>query len=146
MLSTVSLIFDPLGFLAQLLLEGKSILQELCHLDVEWDELIPEDVKVRWAKWRAELLQMWNISIPRCYKPLNFGRMLRTELHYFSDATVKGYGQCSYSRLNDENQRIHCSFVMGKSRVAPLKPVTISRLELTAAVCLVRISQQLHQN
>ena len=34
---------------------------------------------------------------------------------------------------------------MGKSRVAPLKPVTIPRLELTAAVCSVRISQQIHQ-
>ena len=139
-------IFDLLRFLAQLLLEGKPILQELCCLDVEWDEPIPEHVKVRWTKWRAELLQIWSISIPRCYKPLNFGRMLRTELHHFSDATVKGYSQCSYSRLNDENQRIHCSFVMGKSRVAPLKPVTIPKLELTAAVCSVRISQQLRQS
>ena len=34
---------------------------------------------------------------------------------------------------------------MGKSRVAPLKPVTILRLEMTAAVCSVRISQQLRQ-
>ena len=34
---------------------------------------------------------------------------------------------------------------MGKSRVAPLKPVTIPRLKLTAAVCSVRISQQIHR-
>ena len=45
----------------------------------------------------------------------------------------------------DEQQRIHCTLVMGKSRVAPLKPVTIPRLELTAAVCSVRISQQLRR-
>ena len=144
-LSTVSSIFDPLGFVAPLLLEGKSILQELCRLDVGWDDPIPEDVKVRWTKWKAELLQLRRISIPRCYKPENFGRVVRTKLHHFSDASVKGYGQCSYLRLIDENQRIHCSFVMGKSRVAPLKPVTIPRLELTAAVCSVKISQQLRQ-
>jgi len=45
----------------------------------------------------------------------------------------------------NENQRVHCAFVMGKSRVAPLKPVTIPRLEPTAAVCSVRISQQLRR-
>ncbi|KAK3754031.1 hypothetical protein QZH41_020297 [Actinostola sp. cb2023] len=50
-----------------------------------------------------------------------------------------------YLRLVNENQRIHCAFVTGKSRVTPLKPVTIPRLELTAAVCSARISQQLHQ-
>ena len=65
-LSTVSSIFDPLGFVAPLLLEGKSILQELCRLDVGWDDPIPEDVKVRWTKWGAELLQLRSISIPRC--------------------------------------------------------------------------------
>ena len=70
---------------------------------------------------------------------------MRTELHHFSDASVKGYGQCSYVRMIDEQQRIHCTLVMGKSRVALLKPVTIPRLELTAAVCSVRIRQQLRR-
>ena len=82
---------------------------------------------------------------PRCYKPEGFGRIVRKELHHFSDASVKGYGQCSYLRLIDEHQKIHCTFVMGKSRVAPLKPVTIPRLELTAAVCSARVSQQIRR-
>ncbi|KAK3737868.1 hypothetical protein QZH41_019749, partial [Actinostola sp. cb2023] len=81
----------------------------------------------------------------KCFKPKDFGRIVNTELHHFSDASTKGYGQCSYLRLVNENQRIHCAFVTGKSRVTPLKPVTIPRLELTAAVCSARISQQLHQ-
>ncbi|XP_078382421.1 uncharacterized protein LOC144665122 [Oculina patagonica] len=144
-LSTVSSIFDPLGFVAPLLLDGKSILQELCRHEVGWDDPIPDEIKVKWEKWRADLLQAKRVSIPRCYKPENFGRVVNAQLHHFSDASVKGYGQCSYLRLTDEHQRIHCSFVMGKSRVAPLKPVTIPRLELTAAVCSVRISQQLRQ-
>ena len=142
-LSTVSSIFDPLGFVAPLLLDGKSILQELCHCNVGWDDPIPDDIKVKWEKWRSDLLQVQRISIPRCYKPENFGRVVSTQLHHFSDASVKGYGQCSYLRLTDEHQRVHCAFVMGKSRVVPLKPVTIPRLELTAAVCSVRISLQL---
>lgn len=106
---------------------------------------MPEDIKVKWEKWRADLLQLQCISIPRCYKPKNFGHVVSTELHHFSDASIKGYGQWSYLRLVHEHQKVHCSFVMGKSRVAPLKPVTIPRLELTAAVCSVRISQQLRR-
>ena len=144
-LSTVSSIFDPLGFVAPLLLDGKSILQDLCRHDVGWDDPIPEDIKAKWEKWRSDLLEVQRISIPRCYKPDGFGRVVSAQLHHFSDACVKGYGQCSYLRLVDENQRVHCSFVMGKSRVAPLKPVTIPRLELTAALCSVRISQQLRR-
>lgn len=142
-LSTVSSIFDLLGFVAPLLLDGKSILQDLCHHEVDWDDPIPEDIKVKWEKWRSDLLEVQRISIPRCYKPDDFGRVVSAQLHHFSDASVKGYSQCSYLRLVDENQRVHRSFVMGKSRVAPLKPVTIPRLELTAAVCSVRIRQQL---
>ncbi|KAK3742217.1 hypothetical protein QZH41_000664 [Actinostola sp. cb2023] len=144
-LSTVSSVFDPIGFVAPLMLEGKSILQELCRQDLDWDDPIPEDVKAKWEKWRKELVQLTSFPIPRCFKPKDFGRIVNTELHHFSDASTKGYGQCSYLRLVNENQRIHCAFVTGKSRVTPLKPVTIPRLELTAAVCSARISQQLHQ-
>ncbi len=144
-LSTVSSIFDQLGFVAPLLLKGKSILQELCRLNLDWDDPIPENIKSDWEKWKCELEQLQRIRIQRCYKPEGFGRVVRAELHHFSDANVKEYGQCSYLRLEDEHNKIHCSLVMGKSRVAPLKPVTIPRLELTAAVCSVRVSNQIHQ-
>ena len=127
------------------MLQGKSILQELCSLHLEWDDPIPEDVKMRWEKWRMELMKLQSIKIPRCYKPKDFGQVVRAELHHFSDASVRGYGQCSYLRLVDDTNKVHCALVMGKSRVAPLKPVTIPRLELTAAVCSVRISQQIHR-
>ena len=65
--------------------------------------------------------------------------MTLAELHHFSDACQYGYDQCSYLRLVDEMQQVHCSLVMGKSRVAPMKPVTIPRLELTAAVVSVNV-------
>ena len=127
------------------MLQGKSILQELCNLNLDWDDPIPEDAKMRWEKWSMELMKLHSITIPRCYKPKDCGQVVRTELNHFSDASVRGYGQCSYLRLRDDANKIHCAFVMGKSRVAPLKPVTIQRLELTAAVCSVRISQQIHR-
>jgi len=112
---------------------------------VGWDDPIPEQIKTRWMTWKEDLRRLQSIAIPRCYKPKDFGPVVRTGLHHFSDASVKGYGQCSYLRLIDEKQSIHCVLVMEKSTVAPLKPVTIPRLELTAAVCSVRVSQQLQR-
>ena len=144
-LSTVSSIFDPLGFVAPLLLGGKTILQQLCREDLGWDDHIPSDIRAKWERWRNELMQIQCISITRCYKPEGFGHITRTELHHFSDASTRGYGQCSYLRMMDEDGQIHCTFVMGKSRVTPLKQVTIPCLELTAAVCSTRISQQIHR-
>ena len=142
-LSTVSSIYDPIGFVAPLMLQGKSILQELCGLNLGWDDPIPEDVKMKWEKWRMELMKLHSIAIPRCYKPKDFGQVTRSELHHFSDASTQGYGQCSYLCLEDEAHNVHCAFVMGKPRVAPLKPVTTPRLELTAAVCSVQIHREL---
>ena len=65
------------------------------------------------------------------------------ELHHFSDASNKGYGQSSYLRLTNNEGEIHCSFVMGKARVTPLKTTSIPRLELTAALVSARVSEQI---
>ena len=144
-LSTVSSIFDPLGFVAPLVLEGKSVLQELCREKVAWDDPVPKEIKVRWQKWRQDLLKLEKISIPRCYKPSDFGSSIVVQLHHFADASNKGYGQCSYLRLINEQGVIHCSLVLGKSRVNPVKQITIPRLELTAATVSVKISHQIRK-
>ena len=144
-LSTVSSIYDPLGFAEPTLLEGKKILQELCRGKVDWDDPVPDSIKMLWEKWRRELPILEELSVPRCYKPSDFGRIISSELHHFSDASIHGYGQCSYLRLKNDQGQVHCSFVLGKARVTPLKPVTVPRLELTAAVVSVKSSVQLQQ-
>ena len=109
-LSTVSSIFDPLGFIAPVLLEGKSILQDLCHNGVDWDNpKLPDVIRARWERWRTEVHVLQHFSIPRCLKPDDFGAVVKEELHHFSDASTKGYGQCSYLRLKDDSSRIHCA-------------------------------------
>ena len=58
----------------------------------------------------------------------------------FSDASRKGYSVTAYLRLKDITGKIHCSFVIGKARLAPIKEISIPRLELTAAVISVKLS------
>jgi len=141
-LSTVSSVFDPLGLIAPVILRGKQILQELCQNNVDWDEPVPETQRVMWEKWRLELPELASLKIERCFTPTGFGKVDRIELHHFSDASMKGYGQCSYVRLVN-GDRIHCSLAMAKARVAPLKPTTVPRLELQAAVTSAQISMVL---
>lgn len=84
-----------------------------------------------------------NVTIPRTYSPAGFGKVLKAELHHFSDASTKGYGQCSYLRLQNEDG--DCTLVVGKSCVSPTKLTTIPRLELTAAVVSVKTSNLLKE-
>ena len=55
----------------------------------------------------------------------------------------QSYGQCSYIRMEDEKERIHCSLLLGKSRVISKCFVSILRLKLTAAVLSVKMARLL---
>ena len=144
-LSTVSSVYDPLGFAAPLMLPGKRILQELCKADVDWDDLIPDEYVYRWERWRSKLFKLESLSIDRCLKPTSFGTVVDCQIHNFSDASSIGYGHVSYLRQVDDQGKIHCAFLMGKARVAPLKPITIPRLELTAATTSAKLGTKIAQ-
>ena len=144
-LSTVSSIYDPNGYVAPVTLRGKRILQQMCRDKLDWDSPVPETLRPEWEKWRLEVLGLEKIQIQRCFKPKDFGVVSAVELHHFSDASQDGYGQCSYLRLVNENNKAHCSFVVGKARVAPLKLTTIPRLELAAATISATVSEFLRR-
>ena len=133
-LSTVSSVYDPLGFISPVILVGKQILQQTCGNDIGWDDPIPDELHMRWELWKKNLQELAKVQIRRCITPNDFGRVEVCEFHHFSDASSVGYGQCSYLRLVDDTGQVHCSLIMGKSRVAPRKALTIPRLELTVAV------------
>ena len=120
-LSTVASVYDPLGFVAPFVLNGKRVLQEMCRQGTGWDDQLTDALRRRWERWRADLLHLQGSSIPRCYHPHEFGTIKGVELHHFSDASSVGYGQCTYLRLKDDKEVVHCCLVMGKSRVEPTK-------------------------
>ena len=141
-LSTISSIYDPLGFIAPVVLVGKKILQDICHSN-SWDEPVDDATRSRWEKWRNKLCLLESLKVPRSFKPAVFGKIVSAQLHCMSDASTCRYGQCSYLRLEDESGKVHVSFVMGKARVTPKKTVSIPRLELAAATISVNIGDLL---
>lgn len=142
-LSVIASLYDPLGFVAPFILQGKCILQELCRRGTEWDNELPDDLRPQWVDWKNDLLKLKEVLIPRCYHPHTFSDIVRTELHHFSDASNVGYGACSYLRFKNDKSEVHCSLVMAKARVSPTKVISIPRLELSAAVISARMSVML---
>ena len=144
-LSTVSSIYDPSGYVAPVTLKGKKILQQMCRDKLDWDSPVPVNLRFEWEKWRHDVVSLEQLEIQRCFKPENFGGIQVCELHYFSDASLEGYGQCLFLRLVNEKDKPYCSFVIGKARVALLKQLTVPRLELAAATVSAKMSEFLHQ-
>ena len=140
-LSTVSSVYDPLGFVSPFTFTAKKMIQELCRRSVGWDEDLPEDILMSWISWVHELPKLNQVTLSRCVKPDYFGEIAHSQLHHFCDASLDGYGTVSYLRLIDNQNRIHCSMMMAKSRLAPLKQLTIPRLELSAATLAVKVDQ-----
>ena len=140
MLSMISSIYDPLGFAAPFIPEGRRILQGLCNQSIKWDSEVSSDVKKDWKKWLVKLKHIEQLHVRRCIKPDNFGKVVNVSLHHFSDASELGFGQCSYIRMAHEKDRVHCSLLLGKSRVVPKKFISIPRLELNAAVLSVKMA------
>ena len=142
-LSVISSMYDPLGFASPFTLQAKKILQDLCREEVGWDDTVPDQYRIRWAKWLSELPLLERLKISRCVKPPEFGTVTSQQIHLFSDASSTGYGTVGYLRLCDDKNRIHCTFLMGKARLAPIKSVTLPRLELTAASVSIRVGEML---
>ena len=141
-MSAVSTWFDPLGLLAPITLEAKLILQTLTRLKVSWDDPIPASTLTEWTAWCNRLPAAEDLCIPRVYCPLR-GAIGNDDLqlHVFSDASQRAYGACAYLRFSKEKSTL----VMGKARVAPIKPTTMPRLEVTAAMVASRMRTQIEQ-
>ena len=140
MLSTISSIYDVFGLVSPFLLRGRKILQEITAEKQEWDDPVSDKHASQWAEWRRDLPLLEHIKVSRCFKSSSFGVPVDIQLHNFADAAIMpGYGQVSYLRQVDETGKIEVCLVMAKSRVTPLKPVTIPRLELTSAVLSTKV-------
>ena len=94
------------------LLKGRKILQEITADKDGWDDPVFSVHALAWEKWRSELPRLESISVNRCVKPGDFGTVVSSSLHCFSDASFCGYGQATYLCQVDVNDRIAVVLVM----------------------------------
>ncbi|VDI41613.1 Hypothetical predicted protein [Mytilus galloprovincialis] len=125
-------------------LRAKAIVQNLCRLKLGWDEQIPQHYCDEWKNWLTSLPCIESLSVNRCFRPKEFQHIKNAQLHLFSDGSELGYGACAYLRLVDGNDKITCSLIIGKARLAPIKQMSIPRLELSGAVTACRLYQILN--
>jgi hypothetical protein len=138
-LSEISQIFDPLGLVGPCITVAKLILQEIWQLKLNWDESIPADIHTQWVQFKKDLINLNKIVIPRhviCNQPKI------VEVHGFCDASERAYGACIYLKSISESGDIVIKLLCAKSRVAPLKTISIPRLELCGAVLLAQLSKR----
>lgn len=135
--------FDPFGLLADYMLEVKLIVQDLWKACVTWDEPIPTDSYERWQKWCAVIDQVKELRVPRCYS-LQLLISQNVQLHVFADASEQAFAAVAYWRIA-VGERYDVSFVCAKTKCAPLKILSIPRLELQAGVLAVRLLNTIRQ-
>ncbi|GBN74693.1 hypothetical protein AVEN_206945-1, partial [Araneus ventricosus] len=137
-LKAVSRIFDPLGFLAPYVIQAKVLFQDLWLTGIDWDKPIPLELQSKWIKWHEQLKELPKIQIPRWYFCTDVETSHEWELHCFNDSSQSAYGSVVYLKFShlDETKT---AFVISKSRVAPLKKLSLPRLELMAALLGARL-------
>ncbi|XP_055612618.1 uncharacterized protein LOC129759241, partial [Uranotaenia lowii] len=135
-LSGISQLYDPLGLIAPIVIRGKMLMQRLWLQSCEWDEPINGGLADQWARYLRELSGLQAFRVSRyAFLPKS-----EIQIHVFSDASESAYGACVYARSLNNDGKINVSLLASKSRVAPLKKVTLPRLEL----CAANVAAELH--
>ena len=132
LLSRVSSLFDPLGLVSPLTIQGKLLVQAAWQLNVSWDQRLPEAFMEGWQEIEVSLASAERFNFPRTVVHSTD----HPELHIFCDASNKAYGACAYI-ITDNNSNILTS----KAKVAPLKTRTLPQLELMALLVGARLAK-----
>lgn len=134
-LSYVARIYDPLGLLAPVVLTAKAFVQKLWLAGNSWDEELPPDLQSQWNEYTGQFPILENLSIPRYALSTSPSDL---QLLCFCDASSIGYSAAVYLRSSSD-LGTSLSLLRAKTKVAPLKTMSIPRLELSAAVLLVKL-------
>ncbi|XP_029176605.1 uncharacterized protein LOC114944728 [Nylanderia fulva] len=139
----MSLIYDPLGLLGPIIVQGKILMQYLWQSKCKWDEGVTTEIKDMWLQWKSQIGSVEQLTIPRrmlCDNPEEI------EVHGFCDASEKAYGACLYFRTTNSRENYTVRLVCAKSRIAPIKRVSLPRLELCSAVLLANLVRNVLQS
>ncbi|XP_023314646.1 uncharacterized protein LOC111693641 [Trichogramma pretiosum] len=138
-LSDVAKLFDPLGWLAPVIITAKILLQDLWIEKLDWDTPLEGEISLRWQRFRESLKDVSKIRIPRWFGGPEVGAWT---LHGFSDASKRAYAAAVYMVIPGKK----ATLIMAKTKVAPVKLEILPRLELCGAALLVKLTKQVLEN
>lgn len=138
-LSAIGQIFDPLGIIGPVILVAKLLMQKLWECKIGWDDDLPEDIANQWKSFQQTIPLLTKLQIPRCIT--NKINVSEYEIHGFSDASEVAFGGCVYLTCIDSSQNVTSHLITSKSRVAPIKRVSLPRLELCGALLVAELTK-----
>ncbi|XP_059050688.1 uncharacterized protein LOC131845624 [Achroia grisella] len=142
-LSTIASLYDPMGWIAPVVIVAKIFIQKLWKSGLPWDNELTEDLLTEWLIYREELINLEEILIPRW---LQYTHNCKTELHAFADASQSAYAAVVYLRVIDNDGRVYVHLVTAKTKVAPIeKQLSIPRLELCGAALAAKLLFEVSQ-
>ncbi|XP_060801075.1 uncharacterized protein LOC106136136 [Amyelois transitella] len=139
-LSMLMKVYDPLGLLGPIVVKGRILFQQTWRSGIDWDTHLPTSEVNKWTAWYRELTNAVTIKIPRWYASAEGSEPLQRDLHIFVDASEQAYACVAYWRFKYKNETIKVALICSKARVSPLKPTSIPRLELQAALIGSRLA------
>nr|XP_049693336.1 uncharacterized protein LOC126053939 [Helicoverpa armigera] len=137
-MSVIAQIYDPLGLLAPAITTAKILLQKLWLAKISWDDEVPSEIAYTWGNFINSLQYLSDIFVPRYVMCPN---AVYKELHIFSDASQTAYGAVAYIRSynNIDESQVTSRLLCAKSKVAPIKALSIPRLELCGALVAAKL-------
>ena len=132
-------IFDPLGLISPISIQFKMLFQIICTNKFSWDDSLPNDLLKQWINLLEKLRTLDKLVIPRAIlKDIKENEVLRCEMHGFCDSSLKAYSAMVYLKVLTK-ERCFVRLLSAKSKVAPHKTLTISRLELLGCHLLSKL-------
>lgn len=136
-ISDISKLYDPQGWIAPSIIKAKIFIQRLWLAGIKWDEELPPPLLGEWLEYRKGLSELTRFRLNRWLKTGSSSSLI--ELHGFSDASNAAFAAVVYLRVIDAEGKVHISLVTAKTRVAPIKQLSIPRLELSGSVLLAKL-------
>ncbi|XP_017468483.1 PREDICTED: uncharacterized protein LOC108360631 [Rhagoletis zephyria] len=135
-LSDIAKIFDPIGWLSPVVNAMKIFMQKLWLRGLGWDDELPNDLYNKWTEYRQNINDIQKLRIPRW---LEFADETSVELHGFADSSEQAYSAAIYMRIPYAKDAFRTNLIAAKTKVAPVKQVSLPRLELCAAHLMTKL-------
>ncbi|XP_062711767.1 uncharacterized protein LOC134289632 [Aedes albopictus] len=140
-LRCVMSLFDSQGILSHITIQGRMIIQDTWRNQTQWDDEVAEAIRLRWFRWIKLFEEVGQMRLQRSYFPgYTAAEVGSVELHVFTDASEEAFACAAYFRATIMG-KVHVMLVMAKAKIAPLKSLSVPRLELMGALLGARLAK-----